>query len=142
MVQLLLVALEQTTGAGAGGAGAPNTILGPDTSYAGGGGGGGGGRNGSAGGSGGGGAGGMLCAACISNGTAGTANTGGGGGGAGRDGAGGQGSGGAGGSGIVVLRGPSVVAFSGACVFTASTHPGGDKIAKFVASGTLTVALA
>ena len=43
---------------------------------------------------------------------------------------------GAGGSGIVVVRGPSAVAFAGTpcCAFTASTHPGGDKIAKFTGS--------
>jgi hypothetical protein len=41
----------------------------------------------------------------------------------------------------VVVRGPSAVAFAGSpcCAFTGSTHPGGDKIAKFTASGTLTV---
>ena len=49
--------------------------------------------------------------------------------------------GGNGGSGIVVIRGPSAVAFAGSpcCAFTGSTHPGGDKIAKFTASGTLVV---
>jgi hypothetical protein len=121
----------------------PNTILGPDTTYAGGGGGGGtnpGGTN-SAGGPGGGGIG-VTC----SNGSPispspnqnATANTGSGGGGGGNNAAG------SGGSGVVVVRGPSAVAFAGSpcCVFTGSTHPGGDKIAKFTASGTLTVSLA
>jgi hypothetical protein len=52
--------------------------------------------------------------------------------------------GGAGGSGIVVVRGPSALTFTGGpCAATTfSAHPGGDKIAKFIASGTLTVALA
>ena len=135
---------------GNGGAGAPNTILGPDTTYAGGGGGGaepvgGAGTDNTRGGSGGAGGGGDG----LSNyhppyalsGTNGTANTGGG-------------AGGvrylyptpfsplpAGGSGIVVVRGPSAVTFAGSpcCAFTGSTHPGGDKIAKFTASGTLTI---
>jgi hypothetical protein len=33
------------------------------------------------------------------------------------------------------------VVFAGTpgCAFTGSTHPGGDKIAKFTASGTLTI---
>ena len=68
-------------------------------------------------------------------GNAGTANTGGGGGGGGNNAAG------SGGSGIVVIRGPSAVTFTGTpcCAFTASTHPGGDKIAKFTANGTLTI---
>jgi hypothetical protein len=41
----------------------------------------------------------------------------------------------------VVVRAPSATTFAGTpcCAFTASTHPGGDKIAKFTASGTLTV---
>ena len=104
------------------------------------------GTDGGPGGSGGGGAGGNggQPTGCYQNGTSGTANTGGGGGGAGRDGVGGQGSGGAGGSGIVVIRGPSAIAFAGSpcCAFTGSTHPGGDKIAKFTATGTLTISLA
>ena len=60
-----------------------------------------------------------------------------GGGGGGGD----NGTGGHGGSGIVVVRGPSAVVFAGSpcCAFTGSTHPGGDKIAKFTASGTLTI---
>jgi hypothetical protein len=76
-------------------------------------------------------------------GTSGGTNTGGGGGGAETI-ASTNTPGGAGGSGIVVVRGPSAVAFSGGpCAATTfSTHPGGDKIAKFVDSGTLTVALA
>jgi hypothetical protein len=41
----------------------------------------------------------------------------------------------------VVIRGPSAITFVGSpcCAYTASTHPGGDKIAKFTASGTLTI---
>ena len=51
------------------------------------------------------------------------------------------GPGGAGGPGIVIIRGPSVLTFAGGpCAATTfSTHPGGDKIAKFTASGTLTI---
>ena len=68
---------------------------------------------------------------------------GGGGAGYGRGGGGGAAysTSGAGGSGIVIVRGPSVLAFTGSpcCAFTASTHPGGDKIGKFTASGTLTI---
>ena len=47
----------------------------------------------------------------------------------------------AGGSGIVVVRGPSAVTFAGSpcAATTLSTHPGGDKIAKFTASATLTI---
>ena len=157
---------------GDGGAGAPNTILGPDTSYAGGGGGGAQGAYDSKppiragdGGAGGGG----KASACRGgppnpwyprtanapshsgvSGASGGANTGGGGGAGGKDaGVGpipgpGVGTGGSGGSGIVVLRAPSAVAFSGSpcCAFTGSTHPGGDKIAKFTASGTLVVTVA
>ena len=117
----------------AGGAGAPNTILGPDTSYAGGG----GGTNESSGGPGGAGGGGAGAGGNSgSNGVAGTANTG-GGGGSGND----SPDGANGGSGIVVVRGPSAVTFAGTpcCAFTGSTHPGGDKIAKFTANGTLTI---
>ena len=46
-----------------------------------------------------------------------------------------------GGPGIVVVRGPSAVSFSASPSpsATISTHPGGDKLAKFTASGTLTV---
>ena len=49
--------------------------------------------------------------------------------------------GGAGGPGIVIVRVPSVFALSGSPTpaRTLSTHPGGDKIAKFTASGTLTI---
>ena len=74
---------------------------------------------------------------CGNSGAAGTANTGGGGGGSGR----GDSAGGAGGSGIIVVRGPSALTFAGSpcCAFTGSTHPGGDKIAKFTATGTLTI---
>jgi hypothetical protein len=48
---------------------------------------------------------------------------------------------GAGGPGIVVVRGPSAVTFSAdpGPSATISTHPGGDKLAKFTATGTLTV---
>tara|TARA_R110002072_G_C7791048_1_gene520863 strand:+ start:490 stop:897 length:408 start_codon:yes stop_codon:yes gene_type:complete len=131
---------------GCGGAGAPNTILGPDTSYAGGGGGTrryspgqeipvASGAPGGAGGGGTGAAGGEAPSGPNNGGNA-TVNTGGGGGGGGDNGAGGHG-----GSGIVVVRGPSAVVFAGSpcCAFTGSTHPGGDKIAKFTATGTLTI---
>ena len=116
----------------AGGAGAPNLILGPDTSYAGGG----GGTNESSGGPGGAGGGGAGAGGNSgSNGVAGTANTG-GGGGSGND----TPCGANGGSGIVVVRVPSAktLAVTPGCN-TASTHPGGDKLAKFIASGTLTI---
>tara|TARA_R110000851_G_scaffold159654_1_gene302923 strand:+ start:192 stop:1973 length:1782 start_codon:yes stop_codon:yes gene_type:complete len=119
-----------------GGAGAPNTILGPDTSYAGGGGGfsqlGASFVAGGAGGAGGGGT--TTANGTDCGGAAGTANTGGG--------AGGNYSCGgfAGGSGIVVVRGPSDRTFAVTpCTNTISTHPGGDKIAKFTVSGVLTV---
>ena len=46
----------------------------------------------------------------------------------------------AGGSGIVVVRGPSARTFAvSPCTNQISTHPGGDKIAKFTVSGVLTV---
>ena len=70
------------------------------------------------------------------------ANTGGGGGGAGgRINPSSQDVGKAGGSGIVIVRVPSAFALTGSpCdARTLSTHPGGDKIAKFTASGTLTI---
>ena len=114
-----------------GGAGAPNVILGPDTSYAGGGGGflqsgasfvaaGCGGAGGGAPGN----------SGCLN----GAANTGGGGGS--RFGV----ADGEGGSGIVVIRGPSARTFAvSPCTNAISTHPGGDKIAKFTVSGVLTV---
>ncbi len=53
----------------------------------------------------------------------------------------GTGGGGAGGSGIVVVRVPSAFTLAGSPsgATTLSTHPGGDKIAKFTASGTLTI---
>jgi hypothetical protein len=40
-----------------------------------------------------------------------------------------------------VVRAPSSITFTGSpcAAFTASTHPGGDKIGKFTASGTLTI---
>ena len=67
--------------------------------------------------------------------TPGVANSGGG--------AGGQGanlSGESGGSGVVIVRGPSAVSFSVSPGTNATaTHPGGDKIATFTVSGTLTV---
>ena len=110
---------------GPGGAGAPNTILGPDTTYAGGGGGDGPSGAGSGGAGGGG-----------SDGGNGTDNTGGGGGGGNH----GQ-NGGAGGPGIVVVRGPSAVTFAVTpCTNTTGTVPSStDKFAKFTVSGTLTV---
>ena len=68
--------------------------------------------------------------------TAGTANTGGGGGGD-QD---GPASGRAGGSGIVIVRGPSARTFTVAPGSNStSTAPGGQKIATFTVSGTLTV---
>jgi hypothetical protein len=78
------------------------------------------------------------------DGDAGTANTGGGGGGGGLKNPPAPeypGPGGAGGSGIVIVRVPSEFALSGTPgpAFTGSTHPGGDKIGKFTASGTLTI---
>jgi len=67
--------------------------------------------------------------------TDGAANSGGG--------AGGQGanlSGQSGGSGVVIVRGPSAVSFSVSPGTNATaTHPGGDKIATFTVSGTLTI---
>ena len=66
------------------------------------------------------------------------ANTGGGSGGVDFDG-GGHPSGN-GGSGIVIVRGPSAVTFSVAPgTNSTATHPGGDKLATFTVSGTLTV---
>ena len=66
----------------------------------------------------------------------GTANTGGGGGGD-QD---GPASGRAGGSGIVIVRGPSARTFTVAPGSNStSTAPGGQKIATFTVSGTLTV---
>ena len=49
--------------------------------------------------------------------------------------------GGNGGPGIVILRGPSAVTFtaSPSPSATISTHPGGDKLAKFTSTGTLTI---
>ena len=49
-----------------------------------------------------------------------------------------------GGSGVVIIRVPSAVVLAGnpTCATTLSTHPGGDKIAKFTASAVLTVSLA
>ena len=69
--------------------------------------------------------------------TAGTANTGGGGGGGGYN-TGGAGA--AGGSGIIIVRAPSDTTFAvSPGTNSTSTHPGGDKLATFTVSGTLTV---
>jgi hypothetical protein len=140
--QLLLLVLASAGGAG--GSGVANNILGPCTTYAGGGGGGGacvggpptGPGAGGAGGSGGGGTG-ASSGPGQNAGSAGGTNLGGGGGGAGKcNTPGGQ----AGGPGIVVVRAPSSITFAVTpCTNTLSTHPGGDKIAKFTVSGTLTV---
>ena len=103
---------------GSGGSGVPNDITGSGTTYAAG-------------------------APGASNsppdgGSAGGDNTGNGGGGSkglspANDGA-------AGGSGLVVVRGPSAVTFAvSPGTNSTSTHPGGDKIATFTVSGTLTV---
>ena len=82
-----------------------------------------------AGGSGGGGAGGPSGA------TNGTANTGGGGGGNWF-----SGSQGSGGDGVVIIRAPSSSTLSVSPGTNATaTHPGGDKIATFTVSGTLTI---
>ena len=75
--------------------------------------------------------------ASQSGGSPGAANTGGGGGG------GWCSAGGNGGSGIIVVRvpgptAPPALAVSPGCN-TLTTHPGGDKIAKFIVNGTLTV---
>ena len=71
--------------------------------------------------------------------TASSYGSGGGGGAAGFG--GGYNVGTAGGSGIVIVRVPSEFALTGSPTpaRTLSTHPGGDKIAKFTASGTLTI---
>jgi len=120
---------------GSGGAGVPNLInCGATpfsiTGFAGGGGGGSCATAGSAnpvgGGGNGGGAGGN-----------GTANTGGGGGGA-QDGT--PTVGGTGGSGVVVLRFPACATVSvSPCTNLTGTHPGGEKVAVFTVTGTLTV---
>ena len=95
---------------GPAGAGAPNDITGSALTYA-------------VGGTGG---------AC---GAAGTTNRG-----NGADGRGNNNPAGNGGSGVVVIRGPSAVTFAVAPgTNSTSTHPGGDKIATFTVSGTLTV---
>jgi hypothetical protein len=45
-----------------------------------------------------------------------------------------------GGSGVVVVRGPSAVTFAVAPgTNSTSTHPGGDKLATFTVTGTLTI---
>jgi hypothetical protein len=122
-----------TSGSLNGGAGAPNTITGSDVSYAGGGG---GftqlGASFVAGGTGGAGGGGTTTSpgSCAAGGV----NTGGGAGASFS--AGGL----AGGSGIVVIRAPSDRTFAVTPgTNSTSTHPGGDKIATFTVSGTLTV---
>ena len=48
---------------------------------------------------------------------------------------------GSGGSGVVIIRVPSAHTLAGSPTpaRTLSTHPGGDKIIKFTASGTLTI---
>jgi hypothetical protein len=126
--------------AGPGGNGAPNLINCGGTpfsitAFSGGGGGGGNQQNlpGAPGGSGGGGAGDQCGAA-----TPGTVNTGGGGGGAGQN--YGSAVGGSGGSGAVVIRTPSAFTLAVTpCTNQTATHPGGDKIATFTVSGTLTI---
>ena len=123
--------------AGAGGVGVPNNILGPATSYAGGGGGGGRNPESCAGGASPcctGGAGSKTAAGAV-----GTANTGGGGGGGGF--CGGYKSGGNGGSGIVIVKVPVAytVAASPTPARALSTHPDGEQLVKFTASGTLTI---
>jgi hypothetical protein len=49
----------------------------------------------------------------------------------------------AGGSGIVVVRVPAGFTLAGSpcAATTLSTHPGGDKIAKFTADATLTISV-
>ncbi len=124
--------------AGAGGAGAPNNINGSCTTYAGGGGGAYDSRNPGTG-PGPGGAGGGTAGVGSGNSANAGANTGGGSGG-GNYGPGGTGGSGNGGSGIVIVRGPSSTTFSVAPgTNSTSTHPGGDKLATFTVSGTLTV---
>ena len=101
------------TGNAPGGAGAPNDITGSAVTY-------------SAGGAGG-----------NTPDVAGTANTGNGGNSGGTQ---GGNPGNAGGSGIVIVRGPSATTFSVAPgTNSTSTHPGGDKLATFTVSGTLTI---
>ena len=76
------------------------------------------------------------------DGEAGAANTGGGGGSGGKD-TGvqpGAGAAGNGGSGIVIVRTPSDFSLAVTpCTNSTSTHPGGDKIATFTVTGTLTI---
>jgi hypothetical protein len=123
-------------GPGVGGDGAPNTINSCGTpfsitAFAGGGGGSNAPGSVRAGGCGGGGAGGNPSTAGV----AGTANTGGGGGGAGS-----PTTGAAGGSGVVIVRAPGDVTLAASpCTNAVATHPGGDKLATFTVSGTLTV---
>jgi len=117
---------------GSGGAGAPNLINCGGTPFSvttfAGGGGGTGPSSGAGGGPGGGGGG------APGGGTDGTVNTGGGGGG------GWSAAAGDGGSGVVVVRGPSALTFAVTPGTNATaTHPGGDKIATFTVSGTLTI---
>ena len=128
-------------GPGVGGTGAPNLINCGGTpfsitTFAGGGGASGnvyGGASAAAGGAGGGGAGAPGTGCAVS----GTANTGGGGGGNGHK---SSAFGGAGGSGVVIIRTPSAYSLAVAPGTNATaTHPGGDKIATFTVSGTLTI---
>ena len=126
----------------AGGAGAPNLINCGGvpgfsiTTFSGGGGGGGPvGSGGGSGGAGGGGNGGTSA-------TDGTANTGGGAGGRSNQPCGvpGFSTGMSGGSGVVIVRTPSKASLSVSPGTNATaTHPGGDKIAVFTVSGTLTI---
>ena len=101
---------------GSGGSGVPNDIRGPSTTYS----------SGAAG----------APGPSPHPGPSGSANTG----NAGEGGKGGGVPSGSGGSGRVVIRGPSAVTFAvSPGTNSTSTHPGGDKIADFTVSGTLTV---
>jgi hypothetical protein len=122
---------------GPGGSGTASNITGSPTTYAGGGGGGvyGMGYSGGSGGSGGGGSGGP---AGGGNGGAGSNGLG-GGGGAGGGFPSSYGSGGAGGHGRVIIRFPSSSVLTAAPgTNTITDHPGGDKLATFNVTGTLT----
>ena len=75
-----------------------------------------------------------------STGVAGTVNTGSGGGGGSATSPAPSTVGGSGGSGIVIVRAPSTTTFAvSPGTNSTSTHPGGDKLATFTVSGTLTV---
>ena len=116
-----------------------HAITGTATTYAGGGGGGSEIPTGDSPGSGGAGGGGAAGSGAAGSGTSGTANTGGGGGGA-QGAPTSSGTSGSGGSGIVIVRAPSTTTFAvSPGTNSTSTHPGGDKIATFTVSGTLTV---